>query len=85
MDLEALGTFIQTVGFPVVVALFVLWRLNGKMEVLASALRGLTPEVKHLVHSLEELDNTAEERLLTIEREIRDLKELIREAGRRTG
>lgn len=36
--IDAIGRFIQTVGFPVAVSLFVLVRLNGKLEKLVQAI-----------------------------------------------
>lgn len=36
--LEEVGDFIGNVGFPVAVATFVLWRLNGKLDRLTKSL-----------------------------------------------
>ena len=41
MDWPAIGSFIKDVGFPIGVAVFVLYRLNGQMAGLTSAMRSL--------------------------------------------
>lgn len=46
--LDEVGRFITTVGFPVAVASFLLWRLNGKMDRLTNAIYSL------LKHQLKE-------------------------------
>jgi len=51
MDIETLSQLISTVGFPIVVAVFVLWRLNGKMEHLAVSLERLTIQLDILLQT----------------------------------
>lgn len=46
--MHEVGEFISTVGFPVAVAGFLLWRLNGKMDRLTNAIYSL------LKHNLKE-------------------------------
>ena len=49
-----IAQFISTVGFPVAVAAFLLWRMNGKLEAMTSALRDLTrlnrASLRHTIH-----------------------------------
>ncbi len=40
--MDDIAQFISTVGFPVAVASFLLWRMNGKLDGMTSALRDLT-------------------------------------------
>ena len=41
MDWPAIGSFVKDVGFPIGVAVCVLYRLNGQMAGLTSAMRSL--------------------------------------------
>jgi len=49
--MQEIGQFISTVGFPVAVASYLLWRMNGKMDRLTQAIHKL---IKHLEESEEE-------------------------------
>jgi hypothetical protein len=40
--LDEIATFIQTVGFPVAVASFFIFRMNGKLDRLTKAIEKLT-------------------------------------------
>jgi len=42
MDLDKIAVFIKDVGFPVFVAMFVLWRLEPTIAKLTNTLRVLT-------------------------------------------
>lgn len=52
--MEDIAQFISTVGFPVAVASFLLWRMNGKLDGMTKALRDLTrlnrATLRHTIH-----------------------------------
>lgn len=54
MVLEDIGNLVAQVGFPVAVAGFLLWRLNGKVESMTKALDALTrlnrATLRHTLH-----------------------------------
>lgn len=52
MDWSAVGHFVKDLGFPILVAFFVLVRLNGKMDRLALALGRLEHAVNNLTHAM---------------------------------
>lgn len=43
--------FVKEVGFPIAVAVFVLWRLNGRIERLTVAVVKLTERLERLLDS----------------------------------
>ena len=47
-DLNAIASFISTVGFPTACAAFLLWRMNGKVGKLAEAVEKNTLAVLEL-------------------------------------
>jgi len=46
MSLEEFGALVKEVGFPIAVAGWVLWRLNGKMDRLSEALHKLIAQLE---------------------------------------
>lgn len=49
--MQELIDFVSRVGFPIAVALFVLIRLNGKLDRLVDALHRLTERIEVLIAS----------------------------------
>lgn len=50
--LQEAGRFVSTVGFPVAVASFFLWRMNGKLGRLATAVEENTTATREAVDVL---------------------------------
>ncbi len=52
--MEDIAQFISTVGFPVAVASFLLWRMNGKLDGMTKALDALArlnrASLRHAIH-----------------------------------
>lgn len=52
--MDEIAQFISTVGFPVAVAAFLLWRMNGKLDKMTKALEALTrlnrASLRHTIH-----------------------------------
>ena len=52
--LEQIGDFVSTVGFPVAVAGFLLWKMNGKLERLTSVIEKLIETLNRHAEEKEE-------------------------------
>lgn len=63
---------IQAVGFPVAVAGFLLWRLNGKVGAFVEAAQAITAGLKELSIELHEHRQAARGWAEELRREIRD-------------
>jgi len=50
MDLDKLGKFISSVGFPIVVTLYLLWRIDPLLRDLNISIIQLTIAVERLIH-----------------------------------
>lgn len=50
MSVPEVVEVVKSVGFPIAVAGFVLWKLNGKMERVALALEKLEHAMNNLLH-----------------------------------
>ena len=55
-DFTQIGSFISNVGFPIAVAVFVLYKLNGKLEGINDGLHKLTSAVEKLTWKIVDKD-----------------------------
>lgn len=61
MDWDAIGRFVSTVGFPAAVAIFVLVRLNGKLDRVAGAMERVAVKFEGMIDRVDSASDRAHE------------------------
>lgn len=72
MELKDAAYIVQAVGFPVAVAGFLLWRLNGKLGAFVEAAQAITAGLRALSMELQEHRQASKGWIEELRREIRD-------------